>query len=60
MPDETDRLQELRDFENASIIESARAEIPKGEPGECAECGEESLRLVGGRCAPCRDSWRKP
>jgi hypothetical protein len=35
----------------------ATAAIPfdPGVPGECAECGDDSLRLVRGRCAPCRD-----
>ncbi len=26
-----------------------------GEAGMCVECGEDSLRLVRGRCAPCRE-----
>lgn len=29
--------------------------VAAGEPGECSECGEDSPRLVGGRCARCRD-----
>jgi hypothetical protein len=33
----------------------ARAPIIIGVPGRCAECGDDSLRLVIGRCAPCRD-----
>mgnify|MGYP000064796435 CR=1 FL=1 len=27
-----------------------------GEPGECDYCGNDSLRLVNGACARCRDS----
>lgn len=34
------------------------AMIPKGEPGECYKCGEESLRLVEGACARCRDKYK--
>lgn len=57
MPDETDKIQELGLLENEGLITEARrkADIPAGEPGDCTECGEPSKRLVGGRCAPCRD-----
>lgn len=34
--------------------------MPAGEPGECALCGEQSARLVGGACARCRDRYRLP
>lgn len=33
------------------------AEIPPGNPGECAWCGDHSWRLVHGACAPCRDKY---
>ena len=36
-------------------IRAARAPIPIGVAGECRECGDHSLRLVMGRCAPCRE-----
>ena len=36
----------------------AAALIPPGVPGDCRTCGEPSPRLVGGRCARCRD--RRP
>lgn len=58
MPDEIDRQQELNEVENAAHVEAARrsvGEIPPGVPGVCRECGGDSKRLVGGRCAPCRD-----
>ena len=45
------RLQAARNKANA---------IPPGEPGECELCGEDSLRLVNGACAPCRDKRRLP
>lgn len=43
-----------------NAITAAAAAIPKGEPGECRHCGEESLRLVGKACAPCRDLRNLP
>ncbi len=36
-------------------IRAARAPIPIGVPGECSDCGDDSLRLVMGRCARCRE-----
>lgn len=61
MPDEIDRLQELRDIENDNLVRTAtRAEIPAGEPGECQHCGEHSPRLVNTSCAPCRDELGLP
>ena len=35
------------------------AEIPKGTAGECASCGEWSIRLVDETCAPCRDRYTR-
>lgn len=55
MPDDIDRQQEITQLENDAAIRRASRPIPKGEPGVCKECGEESPRLVVGRCAPCRD-----
>ena len=40
---------------NVAAIRSEAAKIPEGIEGECVECGLESKRLVGNRCAPCRD-----
>jgi hypothetical protein len=39
-------------------IRLAASEIPVGAPGECARCGEYSLRLVNETCAPCRDKFK--
>jgi len=36
-------------------IAATRADIVPGEPGDCAECGEHSERLVDRHCARCRD-----
>lgn len=56
MADDIDYANELAEIERQNLIRKARVEIPAGVPGECKECGEHSARLVGGRCAPCRDS----
>jgi hypothetical protein len=40
-------------------LRAARAAVPVGVPGECEQCGGDSPRLVGGRCAPCRDGRRR-
>lgn len=29
----------------------------KGKPGDCETCGEHSMRLLEGMCAPCRDLY---
>jgi len=46
------------DFAQAALERSIRAaRVPEviGVPGECRECGDDSLRLVLGLCAPCRE-----
>lgn len=58
MPDEIDRLQEQEDMIRDAQVRAARVQIPAGAPGECQQCFEDSPRLVGGRCAPCRDGRR--
>lgn len=63
MSDEIDaaQLREQEDTERAlTAARETAARIPKGEPGECGRCGEESPRLVNGVCAPCRDKYRLP
>lgn len=34
--------------------------IHTGSPGECDLCGEHSMRLIEGACAPCRDRYHLP
>lgn len=60
-------LADITDERDAPIIKAdvacirqKAADMPKGEPGECERCGEPSLRLVGGACAPCRDKFKLP
>ncbi len=46
------------DVAQAALERSIRAaRVPEviGVPGECRECGDDSPRLVLGRCAPCRE-----
>jgi RNA polymerase-binding transcription factor DksA len=63
MADEVDktevRVSLLLEADLAQIRNRAQA-MPKGEPGECVLCGEESPRLVKGVCAPCRDKYKLP
>lgn len=58
MPDDMDRIQETEQMLTEAAIQNARQEIPAGEPGDCNQCGELMPRLVGGRCARCRDGKR--
>ena len=55
MADAVDDANELAEQHLAHSLRAARVAVPAGEPGECEQCGDESKRLVGGRCAPCRD-----
>lgn len=61
--DELDMTQERIDMLLAADIaelQKKAASIPKGEPGECEKCGEDSPRLVNGVCARCRDKYKLP
>jgi hypothetical protein len=40
-------------------LRAARAPIPAGVPGECADCDEDMPRLIDGRCGFCRDGRRR-
>ncbi len=55
MADNADIAADLQEVFLARSIRAARAPIPIGIAGDCEECGDASLRLVGGWCAPCRD-----
>ena len=61
--DESDIAQRQREaFESRALqaIRERAAKIEQGEPGECAYCGEHSMRLIRSACAPCRDRRRLP
>lgn len=56
--DEVDFANNIREEMEADKVAAIRrraAEIPKGEPGECDQCGIWFERTVQGRCARCRD-----
>ncbi len=58
--DVTGERMEVQEAADIAEIRRKAAEIPKGVPGECKRCGEQSWRLVGGACAPCRDKFKLP
>lgn len=57
MADEADKAGDTTEKWLALQIAAARGDIKPGNPGVCEYCGEESPRLVGGACAPCRDKY---
>ncbi|MET3436360.1 conjugal transfer protein TraR [Sphingomonas sp. 1185] len=58
MADEMDLSVEVASRELSRLIDFARQPIAVGVEGECRTCGRDWPRLVGGRCAPCRDGRR--
>lgn len=60
MADDVDMANDLAEQHLDHSLRAARAPVPKGEPGECDECGEDMPRLVNGRCGFCRDGRRRP
>jgi hypothetical protein len=58
MADDADIACDHMERELPLAIAAARGDIPPGVEGECDLCGEESKRLIGGACAPCRDRFR--
>lgn len=59
MADQMDMAADISDFYLQRSIRAARQPVPEGVEGECQECGDDSPRLIGGRCAPCRDRAQK-
>jgi hypothetical protein len=55
--DDIDRAQQREQEDRDRAISAAARDIPAGSPGECDLCGEHSMRLVQGACAPCRDKY---
>jgi len=60
MSDVVDMATEIQDEHLARSLKLARQPIAAGVAGECEQCFEDSPRLVGGRCAFCRDGRRRP
>ena len=58
--DDIDRAQEREQIDRDMAIREAAHDIPPGKQGDCEQCGERSLRLIGGVCARCRDKYHLP
>lgn len=60
MADEIDLTEEREAVALGAKLQAIRSKavLVPGVPGECEMCGEESPRLVGGACAPCRDKYK--
>lgn len=59
MADICDRAQPAIEAELERHLKARPSQpMAEGRPGECEICGYESLRLVGGCCARCRDGRR--
>lgn len=59
MADQMDMAAEITALHFDISLRAARQPIAVGAPGECEQCGNDSPRLVAGRCAPCRDGRRR-
>jgi hypothetical protein len=55
MADVVDLAQQIEQEHLQRALQAISGDIPAGAPGECELCGEETRRLVEGRCAPCRE-----
>lgn len=58
--DPLDEAQNLTQKLIDAGIDECRKPLAAGEPGTCDFCGEESMRLIGGNCARCRDKYGLP
>ena len=56
--DEADAIIEKHNEIALKNIRHAASQMPKGTKGDCDLCGEWSVRLVDGACAPCRDKYK--
>jgi hypothetical protein len=59
MSDIVDLASDVAQRQLDRAIAAARVPIAAGVAGECDDCSRQSPRLVGGRCAPCRDAGRR-
>jgi len=63
MADEIDAGCDREQLDRDLALNAARAaadRMPEGSAGDCGLCGEHSMRLVEGACAPCRDKYGLP
>ncbi|MFN3676175.1 MAG: conjugal transfer protein TraR [Sphingomonas pseudosanguinis] len=56
MSDAADLANDI--LERAMANRAPSPPLAPGVAGECDDCGRASPRLIGGRCAPCRDRRR--
>ena len=59
MADACDMANDIAQAALERSIRAARVPLPIGVAGDCADCGDASLRLIMGRCAPCREPKRR-
>lgn len=59
MADWADEATAISELHLTESIRAACQPVPVGAPGLCEQCDEDSPRLVGGRCAPCRDGRKR-
>lgn len=58
MADEMDRAHEAEEHHrDLALANREPFTLLKGKPGDCETCGEHSMRLLDGMCAPCRDRY---
>jgi len=55
LADEVDIANDYAERMREAALQSIIRDIPKGAPGECDECGNETARIVNGLCARCRE-----
>lgn len=60
MTDEIDRAQEREQQDRERAIAAAARDLVPEHTGDRDLCGEHSMRLVEGACAPCRDKYHLP
>lgn len=59
--DEADRAQAEQESVEEALAKRRQdkpLQLDPGKPGDCEFCGEWSIRLVKGVCAPCRDKYK--
>lgn len=58
MADDADTASEIeRAHRERALAEVRREPFEAWVAGKCEECGDETPRLVEGKCAPCREPW---
>lgn len=63
MADEIDQANDRAAQALDSAVSQARqaaSRVMVGVEGQCDLCGEHSMRLIAGACAPCRDRYKLP